>query len=485
MANPIQQPDLVEAEIVDGIEPSEQSWRYDLETEPARRRAYLLALALERGVGDLGAALDLAQRADAWLVAGRPAAQAVDPMPLQLTHRVEMPEDRRRADAIFRAVTEESGCLRSALTGRRRKQLLAHARQVLMYLLSEHTGLSLPAVGRLVGGRDHSTVMHAVAVVEKDLAADGPRADLARRCLDRLGLSQPPASEEAGSPAAVAPDPEPTAAAAADSPPTEAAAEIGRATRSAQVPVGQRIGRTRSVWTPERLEHLRALADEGLRSREVAERLGISDNAVRVQARRIGLSFMAARAALRAAAPAPVPAQPVPKEHATPRPAPARRKAASARTAPAPKLPTADAPQPLTEAEAHVLRAIIRTGGKPAEVAREADRPLQVVEATVQRLKAKGYVAGVPGGRTAIRLPDGRPIPRGTRSEAERLVAAAIAEGKVTRCPPAYAEVVQGAEPVGPLPAVPDPGVAALQRSRKGGQRSSSGSGKRVKGVEL
>jgi chromosomal replication initiator protein len=47
------------------------------------------------------------------------------------------------------------------LTGSSRAQAIATARQIAMYLCREMTNLSLPKIGQLFGGRDHTTVMHA------------------------------------------------------------------------------------------------------------------------------------------------------------------------------------------------------------------------------------------------------------------------------------------------------------------------------------
>lgn len=47
------------------------------------------------------------------------------------------------------------------LTGSSRAQAIAVARQIAMYLCREMTNLSLPKIGQLFGGRDHTTVMHA------------------------------------------------------------------------------------------------------------------------------------------------------------------------------------------------------------------------------------------------------------------------------------------------------------------------------------
>ena len=44
---------------------------------------------------------------------------------------------------------------------------MARPRQVAMYLAKQLTTRSLPEIGRKFGGRDHTTVMHAVRKVEE------------------------------------------------------------------------------------------------------------------------------------------------------------------------------------------------------------------------------------------------------------------------------------------------------------------------------
>ncbi len=58
------------------------------------------------------------------------------------------------------------------LKGERRTQNLAWPRQILMHILRNDLRLSLDEVGRLVGGRDHSTVMHADEKVKTRLPQD-------------------------------------------------------------------------------------------------------------------------------------------------------------------------------------------------------------------------------------------------------------------------------------------------------------------------
>lgn len=57
------------------------------------------------------------------------------------------------------------------LLGQSRARPIARPRQILMYLLRTHLGIPLEEIGRVVGGRDHTTVMHAVEKIT-DLATN-------------------------------------------------------------------------------------------------------------------------------------------------------------------------------------------------------------------------------------------------------------------------------------------------------------------------
>ena len=54
-----------------------------------------------------------------------------------------------------------------ALRGKSRQRPLVTARQIAMYVFREMTDLSYPAIARLFGGRDHTTVMHSVEKVQR------------------------------------------------------------------------------------------------------------------------------------------------------------------------------------------------------------------------------------------------------------------------------------------------------------------------------
>lgn len=74
--------------------------------------------------------------------------------------------------SVVRIVAEHFRLRPEDLTGRTRTKEIAGARQVAMYLLREDNSLSLPVIGDLLGGRDHSTVRYGVDKVENDLEVD-------------------------------------------------------------------------------------------------------------------------------------------------------------------------------------------------------------------------------------------------------------------------------------------------------------------------
>ena len=55
----------------------------------------------------------------------------------------------------------------SDIIGKKRSRNIARPRQVAMTLTKELTNMSLPAIGEGYGGRDHTTVMHAVKTITK------------------------------------------------------------------------------------------------------------------------------------------------------------------------------------------------------------------------------------------------------------------------------------------------------------------------------
>jgi chromosomal replication initiator protein len=91
------------------------------------------------------------------------------------------------ADLIRERVAHEWGVSVDGLMSKKRTKELTVPRQVAMYLIRELLDLSLVEIGNHFGGRDHSTVIHAVNKVEEELALDDgfrTRVELLRGRLD-------------------------------------------------------------------------------------------------------------------------------------------------------------------------------------------------------------------------------------------------------------------------------------------------------------
>jgi len=74
------------------------------------------------------------------------------------------------APIIMAVVAEYFAVSIEDLCGPGKTRALANARQIAMYLCRELTDLSLPRIGQIFGGRDHTTVMHADKKIRKEMA---------------------------------------------------------------------------------------------------------------------------------------------------------------------------------------------------------------------------------------------------------------------------------------------------------------------------
>jgi chromosomal replication initiator protein len=105
------------------------------------------------------------------------AALVNAPVTLQFTREtladlLRAHEKKLTIDEIQRKVAEYYALKMADLLSARRAREVARPRQVAMYLAKKLTPRSLPEIGRRFGGRDHTTVMHAVKRIEELRAAD-------------------------------------------------------------------------------------------------------------------------------------------------------------------------------------------------------------------------------------------------------------------------------------------------------------------------
>jgi chromosomal replication initiator protein len=106
----------------------------------------------------------------------------------ELLHDLLRATDRHiTIEEIQKRVAEHYAIRLSDMHSARRARAVARPRQVAMYLAKQLTTRSLPEIGRKFGGRDHTTVMHAVKRIEQLRATDAGFAediDLLRRMLE-------------------------------------------------------------------------------------------------------------------------------------------------------------------------------------------------------------------------------------------------------------------------------------------------------------
>ena len=85
-------------------------------------------------------------------------------------------ERRITVDEIQKATADYYTLKQADLLSERRTRAVARPRQIAMWLCKQLTTRSLPDIGRRFGGRDHTTVLHAVRRIEELRAVDAPLA---------------------------------------------------------------------------------------------------------------------------------------------------------------------------------------------------------------------------------------------------------------------------------------------------------------------
>ncbi len=91
-------------------------------------------------------------------------------------------------DHIISVVCASTGISRAEVTGDKRSRAIVQARHLAMYLARELTDISLPQIGERFGGRDHTTVLHAVDKVGKLMHEDRDIYNLIQQLTTRIKM---------------------------------------------------------------------------------------------------------------------------------------------------------------------------------------------------------------------------------------------------------------------------------------------------------
>ena len=78
-----------------------------------------------------------------------------------------------KIDDVFRVISDFYNVTREDLIKKGRKKEIVHPRQIMMFLLRNELKISFSAIGETLGGRDHTTTLHAFEKINKQIEKNG------------------------------------------------------------------------------------------------------------------------------------------------------------------------------------------------------------------------------------------------------------------------------------------------------------------------
>ncbi|MGK7894460.1 MAG: chromosomal replication initiator protein DnaA, partial [Xenococcus sp. (in: cyanobacteria)] len=91
-------------------------------------------------------------------------------------------------EIILQVISEELKVSIDDLKSSSRRREISSARQIGMYLMRQHTDLSLPRIGEEFGGKDHTTVMYSCDKITKKIAKDRELRETISQLSDRINF---------------------------------------------------------------------------------------------------------------------------------------------------------------------------------------------------------------------------------------------------------------------------------------------------------
>ena len=96
------------------------------------------------------------------------------------------------ADSVLMVVADAFGVSIEELKSNSRRREISWARQIGMYLMRQHTDLSLPRIGEEFGGKDHTTVMYSCEKIAQLKNSDPSLEQKLRQLSDRINIASRP-----------------------------------------------------------------------------------------------------------------------------------------------------------------------------------------------------------------------------------------------------------------------------------------------------
>ena len=120
------------------------------------------------------------------------------PITLEFSRRclegyLQVEEPTASCEGITSGVAKFFNVKVAEMKGPRRTRQIVTPRQIAMFLARKHTGLSLPEIGKRFGGRDHTTVIHAVRKIERQIKEDQAFRTKMQLVARSIGLAAEPA----------------------------------------------------------------------------------------------------------------------------------------------------------------------------------------------------------------------------------------------------------------------------------------------------
>lgn len=91
-------------------------------------------------------------------------------------------------DDIIHVVCDHFNITEAAVKGRTRKREIVLPRQIIMYLADKHMRMPASRIGRNMGGRDHSTVLHSIQLISTRINSDAEFRSMMKEIEEKLHL---------------------------------------------------------------------------------------------------------------------------------------------------------------------------------------------------------------------------------------------------------------------------------------------------------